>query len=213
MSKEDEGLHACLPVREIPRGLLTEYNDGASTAKTPIEEIKHFLPRYLDLVWDFDFPSHSLELSLKRLAPFEESEWTVEELKYLERFSKAFFDKCLSAYPLPENEDILGVLIMFWRGQLDVNLLLGTWLHHNGAESALHYRDLVFGGFEQHNPSMLSNAFAEPQITNILREWAESNAAKEFFSKEIEKLVLKGEAMKEKDLEELSLLYEMIVAK
>ncbi|MEM6262875.1 MAG: hypothetical protein AAGI38_10235 [Bacteroidota bacterium] len=117
MDKKDEGVLASLPVKEIPKSLLMEYNDGAATAKTPINELKHFLPRYIELIVNFDFPSHSTEISLKRLKPFDREEWTSDEIEFLEKFAFTFFKKCISIHPLPKSEVIDSILIMFWRGQ------------------------------------------------------------------------------------------------
>src|SRR5262245_29372956 len=80
MSPADEARLATLPVKSIPKELLEEYNDEAKPEKTRIDEVKHFLPRYLDLIGQFQFPTHSTELSFSRLVPFEKSEWTSDEL-------------------------------------------------------------------------------------------------------------------------------------
>ncbi|MBO9566081.1 MAG: hypothetical protein J7621_25120, partial [Niastella sp.] len=91
---------AIMPVQEIPLSLLMEYNDGAKSSKTPTGEVKHFLPRYFELVSNFQFPSHSTELSFCRLAPFDQQEWTADELEVLNSFAIEFFRKCLHAYPI-----------------------------------------------------------------------------------------------------------------
>src|SRR5688572_27830894 len=112
MKIEDERLLASLPVGEIPKQLLRVYNDSASTAKTPIEELKHFLPRYIELISNFDFPTHSAEIAFRRLEPFDKSEWTNEEIKFLSLFSIEYFKHCLKTYPLPDNEKIDSIIIM-----------------------------------------------------------------------------------------------------
>ncbi len=81
MTPEAEAKLASLAVNQIPKELLAAYNDGAKPEKTRIEEVKHFLPRYLDLVAQFEFPTHSTELSFSRLIPFDKHEWTKEELE------------------------------------------------------------------------------------------------------------------------------------
>ncbi|TYZ05886.1 hypothetical protein FY528_20265 [Hymenobacter lutimineralis] len=125
MNINNEALLASLPVHDIPKDLLGKYNDEASTGKTPISELKHFLPRYIELASHFQFPSHSPELSFKRLTPFDKSEWTSAELTFLNRFSLEYFKYCLSIYPLPtEYEGIDSILIMLWLGSFDIDTLL-----------------------------------------------------------------------------------------
>jgi hypothetical protein len=116
MKPEDEGRLAALPVRQIPVELLAEYNDSARPVKTRIKEVKHFLPRYLELIGQFQFPAHSTELSFSRLIPFDKSEWSGEELTLLDEFSKLFFKNCLSSYPIPSLSDNITSILILFRG-------------------------------------------------------------------------------------------------
>jgi len=210
MSKENEGLLASLSIKEIPVKLLSEYNDGASTEKTPINEVKHFLPRYLDLIGKFEFPSHSTEISLKRLTPFNKTEWKEEEKILLKKFALVYFKKCLSIYPLPNNESIDSIIIMFWRGQFEIIELLSIWEKETTKESILHFRDLYFLGFKNKNKSKLSNAFGEKEISLIVRGWIDDKKVKQHFSSTIEELIMEGENLTEEDLNYIELLYKMM---
>lgn len=128
MKPEDEAKLASLPVRQIPKDLLADYNDGAKPNKTTIEEVKHFLPRYLDLIAQFQFPTHSAELSFSRLIPFDKTEWTKQELDLLNQFTIEYFKHCLSIYPLPSfNDRIDTILIMLWKAGFNVGNLLTIW--------------------------------------------------------------------------------------
>ena len=88
------------------------YNDGAHSEKTPLAELKHFLPRYLELVSQFDFPSHSAEIALKRLKSLNQTAWSEGELNLLTAFASDYFRYCLSMYPLEGGERIDSILIM-----------------------------------------------------------------------------------------------------
>ena len=202
MKPEREALLASLPVREIPRELLAEYNDDARSAKTPIEELKHFLPRYLDLIAQFQFPTHSAELSLARLDPFYESEWTTEEIGLLQDFSKEFFRHCLSIYPLSSGDDITSVLIMFWRAKFNVMGFLSIWEQEKKKSSVLHFRDLYF--------QEISNPFSEKELKNIFRNWLDSEKARQNFAEAIEQLIMKGNRLGKDNTDQLSLLYDII---
>lgn len=213
MDKEDEELLASLKVKDIPKSLLMEYNDGGSAQKTPIEELKHFLPRYVELVSDFNFPSHSTEIAFRRLEPFERDEWTDEELLFLEKFALGFFNKCLSIYPLPENEVISGILIMFWRGQFQLTELLNSWSADQTLSSTLHFKDLCLEGFKQKNPSKMTNGFGEEEISKFLRNWVDEKAIRMAFRKNIEKLIMDDTALNDVQSYEIDILYEMLNTK
>jgi hypothetical protein len=210
MKPEDERLLAALPVSDIPRDLLSEYNDGARTEKTELEEVKHFLPRYLELISQFNFPSHSTELSLSRLFRYYPSEWTKEESALLHRFMNEFFDHCLSTYPLPANDEIDSILIMFWAAHLDIQPLLDKWETSGSTTALLHFRDLHFNGFSQYNPTKLGNAFGDRNLADIIRAWLASEKVKQHFAARIEQVIIKNEPLEEGDLDELNLLYDML---
>ncbi|MES2732348.1 MAG: hypothetical protein V4714_11380 [Bacteroidota bacterium] len=213
MSIENEELLASLLVREIPKDLLAEYNDGASTAKTPIDELKHFLPRYLELISQFEFPTHSAEIALRRLTPYDETEWSEQELKLLRQFSLDYFEYCLAVYPLPEYIQIDSVIIMLWHSQFEIKDLLLLWETDKSKESILHYKDLMFYGFKQHNPSKLNNPFGGKPIYDFLRQWLDKEEVIKHFSGAIEEIILQEESLEEPDLDELNLLYEILASK
>lgn len=211
MTLQEENILATLSLREISKELLAKYNDSAKPDKTGIDEIKYFLPRFFDLVGQFQFPSHSAELSLSRLSPFDKNEWTALEQELLSQFSLDFFKHCLSIYPIPAfNERIDSILIMFWRSGFDISKLLTSWQNEINKESVLHFRDLYLHGFNQHNPAKLSNSFGDKELADRLRRWLELDEVKNIFLAVIEKLILEESNLEETDLYELNLLYETI---
>lgn len=211
MKVEDEGLLASLPVRQIPVDLLRVYNDSAKPDKTRIEEVKHFLPRYLDLISEFNFPTHSTELSFSRLTPFDKSEWTETELEILEIYSKEFFRKCLNTYPIPSfNDRIENIIVMFWRADFQIDKLLEIWEQTDSLESVLHFNELYFQGFNDYTNNKISSAFADNKIGEIMTNWMESENIKVVFKERIEKLILGDFDIDEKTLNELNLLYEIV---
>jgi len=211
MTPEEENTLATLPLKDITSEQLAKYNDSAKPAKTSIEEVKYFLPRYFDLIGQFRFPSHSAELSFSRLAPFDKSEWTVQEQELLKQFSIDFFNHCLTVYPIPAfNDHIDSILIMLWNGGFDISNLLTCWQNDRSKESALHFRDMYLHGYNEHNPSTLSNSFGEKELADLLRKWLQQAEVKMNFSEAIEKLILEETQMEENDLYELNLLYEVL---
>jgi hypothetical protein len=211
MKVEDEGRLANFPVNEIPIELLAEYNDSAKPEKTRIEEVKHFLPRYLELISQFRFPTHSTELSFSRLIPFDKNEWTKQEFEILVNFSTDFFRHTLLTYPLPSfNDRIDSILIMFWRAKFNLEKLLMIWEQINTVESLLHFKDLYFHGFKEYNRSELFSSFGDKELNNKLIDWIEKEKTREIFEKHIERAILGNFELDEKTLNELNLLYEII---
>lgn len=214
MKIEDEGRLASLPVREIPVELLSEYNDSAKPEKTRIEEVKHFLPRYLDLISEYKFPTHSTEISFSRLLPFDKSEWTENELGLLEKFATEFFNQTLQTYPIPSfNDRIDTILIMFWRADFDIVRLLRLWERTDTLQSVLHFNDLYFQGFNEHNRNELFSSFGDKELSNILTNWLENEKTKEIFETRIERIILGDFDIDERTLNELNLLYEIVRTK
>lgn len=213
MTLEEESMLATLLLKDITPDQLAKYNDSAKPAKTSIDEVKYFLPRYFDLIGQFRFPSHSAELSFSRLIPFDKSEWTVQELELLKQFSTDFFNYCLTVYPIPAfNERIDSILIMLWSGGFDISNLLNHWQNDTGKESILHFRDLYRHGFNQNNPTKLSNSFGDKELADLLRHWIQQVDVKNVFAEAIEKLILEEVQLEETDGYELNLLYEQLKA-
>jgi hypothetical protein len=214
MKPEDEAKLASLPVRQIPKDLLADYNDGAKPDKTTIEEVKHFLPRYLDLIAQFQFPTHSAELSFSRLIPFDKTEWTKQELDLLNQFTIDYFKHCLSIYPLPSfNDRIDTILIMLWKAGFNVGNLLTIWESEKTKESALHFRDLHFHGFDQYNKTKLCSSFGDKELADILRTWLDTEKVKQNFADTIELLIIEASNLADTDINELNLLYDIIRTK
>ncbi len=211
MTVENAGRLASLPVRQIPIELLTEYNDSAKPAKTEIEEVKHFLPRYLDSVSQFRFPSHSAELTFSRLTPFDKNEWQETELELLATFATDFFKLTLNTYPIPSFCDRIDtILIMFWLGHFNIEILLKTWEQTDTPESVLHFNDLYFQGFNEHDRSELFSSFGDKGLCRVLSNWLENEKTKEIFETRIEKIILGDYELEERTINELNLLYEII---
>jgi len=213
MPKENERLLARLPVKEIPRDLLSEYNDGAWSMNTEAPEFKHFLPRYFDLIRQMDFPSHSAEIALYRLKPFDKSEWTTEELDNINAFAKAFFAHCLTIYPLPDFLKLDAILIMFWKGQFEVQPLLDIWARTKTDESIAHFRDLIFYMFKDSRRPVLDNPFGEDQdaLAELMYEWQSQAHVKANFMEAIETLIMNNQETKRLSLWDLDVLYDMVM--
>jgi hypothetical protein len=206
----EAALLARLPVKEIPVDLLRLYTNGAKSNSTPPAEVKHFLPRYLELIAQFDIPSHSVEIVLQQLSCLLTTDWKPEEQQLLTDFTHIFGAHCLSIYPLPKGETIDNFLIMFHLGGLNLSPLLHVWEGINGETALLHYRDLALLGFKHHKEMpTLQNDFATHDLAHILHAWAFGTAAKAHFSVAIETAILENN-LPQADTDSLDLLYELL---
>jgi len=211
MTIEEVTKLASTSVDNIPQELLANYNDSAKPEKTRIEEVKHFLPRYLELISEFNFPSHSSELSFSRLVPFDKSEWTKTEFEMLLNFQAEYFKHCLNTYPIPSFGDkIDSIIIMFWRSGIGVDLLLTVWEKTESLESNLHFKDLYFEGFEQYNRSKLSNSFGDKELCRKLTNWIQAPKVNIIFQERIEKIILDNSSLDQQTIYEFNLLYDII---
>jgi hypothetical protein len=211
MTLEETTKLVSLSVNSIPQELLANYNDSAKPEKTRIEEVKHFLPKYLEFISEFNFPSHSSELSFSRLVPFDKNEWTKDELELLFIFQVEYFKHCLNTYPIPSFGDkIDSIIIMFWRSGIGIEELLSVWEEIESLESSLHFKDLYFEGFDQYNKSNLSNSFGDKELCKKLKTWLLTPKVNSVFQEKIERIILENSTLDNKVIYEFNLLYDII---
>ena len=210
MDPRDELRLRTMEVADIPLELLMSYNDNASTSQTTSNEFKHFLPRYLELISEFNSPSHSMELCFTRLEPFLEEEWSMEELNLIAEFSSQFFEYCLHTYPLQEHEELLSVLIMLDQKVFRIESFLAVWEESGTLEGLMHFRDLIYCGFKTKRSHKLRNGFASDKLALQLHTWMNSERVKERIKSRIEEYVLAGKKEHKQELAELSQLYELL---
>lgn len=184
------------PLRTVSRTLLQNayYESARSGSDRELWEMKHFLPRVLELVADFAFPCHSTEITFTRLDLDQPEKWSSQESRILNDFSVAFFKKCLAVYPLPKNEEIAGVLIMFGIGHFDLMPVLNEWLHAANPESTLHFKDLLLNEveYQKQNAHKLTNPFSTNDVDKCVADWLNSATVKHLFSRKIQTLLTTG---------------------
>ena len=211
MSKETEQKLVNHAVRHIPFELLYEYNTAAKTVTPDIDEFRHFLPRFLEFTADFQFLHHSLPIVLYRFDYYDKEDWNEEEQQLMQDFGLAFFKKCLGTYPMPDLEDIEGVLIMLYRTKIDMNPLLELWLQQDNIESVLHFNELHQTTMNAKGYAKSLSAFADDQIAKILYTWITDANTKSTFAGYIEQHILNpSAAVGDSELTQLSWTYDLL---
>ena len=211
MSKEEERQLVNLSVRHIPFELLYEYNTAAKPKKPDMDEFRHFLPRFLELTAELQFLHHSLPIVLYRFDSYDKDDWNEDEQQLMQDFGLAFFKKCLSTYPLPDLEDIEGVLIMLYRTKIDMNPLLELWLQQDNIESVLHFNELHQTTMNAKGYAKSLSAFADDQIAEMIYTWITNSNTKSTFAGYIEEHILNpSTAVGDSELTQLSWTYDLL---
>jgi len=200
-----------LNIKDIPVELLSTYNDSAQAYEPEIREFKHFLPRYLDLVYNFDFPSHSVELSLRNISNFDTTQWSEDEWNYLNLFMIEFFKKCLTTRPIPNNyEGLSPILIMLNSAGFPLAPFLEIWEKDNSVIGCLHYKELLTSDFNWMKKTKLGNAFSTKEQSEIIHSWSNQSTIKNKYFKKIEEIIIGDFGLEENDLDKLSWLYDIL---
>lgn len=158
------------PLRKISFELIYRHNTAATSKKPPIEEFKYYLPRYLELVANQEFPSHSIELSFKRFEHYKIEEFESNEINLIQDFGEEYFKQTISTYPCPENEQIDSILIMLFKAKIDIPRLLNIWELDKTENGNKHFQDLVNYGIHKRK-SKLENTFSSEQLDNLILIW------------------------------------------
>ena len=218
VTKEKEAELLKTPLRTIPSNLLDTayYNSARNYSDRELWEMKHFLPRVLELVNNFDFPCHSTEIVFDRLDLDKTEKWTKEEIQLLTDFSVMFFKKCLTFYPCsPDGDRIETYLVMFGAANFDLKPILTEWENSQNIESLLQFKDFVIKdlqySFKDLFPYKLTNAFSESFVDEVIINWLNNKIVKNKFSTRIENEIMENDNLDEKNIEELSMVYEMLM--
>jgi len=198
------------PLKEISVELLSTYNDSAQANHPNIDEFKYFLPRYLELIALFDFPSHSDELSLRNIAEYSSDVWTAEEREFLDQFAEHHFINFLHRRPIWAFQEVSGTLIMFYKANYDISRFLDLWENDDSISGCLHFKNLILQEFHAKRRTKISNAFATDEFSKIMYDWKSRAAIRSKFANKIEDIIMNPTDLEEKELHELSWTYELL---
>lgn len=202
------------PLRQVSRRLLQNayYDSARNYSAQELWEMKHFLPRVLDLVSGFEFPAHSTEITFTRLDLDQPEKWAVAELDLLRRFAAAYLAQYLDIYPLPSHEALSDVLVMFGIAHFHLPDLLAQWSAASSEASLLHLKDLLLheSGYAKNGAFALTNVFATPPVNAAFAAWLQNEQVKQAFSVRLEDRVLAPQGLTDETIAELSLTYDIL---
>ncbi|MGX7666529.1 hypothetical protein [Flavobacterium pedocola] len=207
VTAEDARKLLTLPLKEIPVELINEYNDHAQALDYNMNEFKYFLPRYLELISRFEFPSAiDTSLSLKNLNFENDSYWSKEiEKEVLLDFAKAFVTECFSSESFPEDETLTSILNMFYTAQIPIQPLLDIWKANLNEKGMLIISELTLNDINSRG-TKITCGFVSEELSAILLNWIREN--KNDFMRFIEEYIMN--AKKEEGLQKLSYCYDFL---
>lgn len=202
------------PLRSISSDLFFRayYESARRYSARELWEMKHFLPRVLELVSDYDFPTYAVELTLLRLDLDKPTAWTSPELELLAAFATAYFWQSLAQYPLPSGDSLDSILVMFGIAHFDLAPLLSTWTNSDYLTSLLHLRIMLLYWVEPggSTSAQFTNPFATPPVGEAIIAWLQDASVNRTFCHRLEKWLVEGPLPSETDASELSLAYETL---
>ena len=202
------------PLRQVSRNLLQNayYESARNYSDQELWEMKHFLPRVLELVSGFEFPCHSTEITFTRLDLNRLDMWQPAEVALLNDFALIFFASCLNSYPLPSGDGLDDILVMFGLAHLDLKPLLLAWENADTAASLQHLAQLLVYGIQDYGRRLprLTNAFSEAYVDEVVIGWLQAAQVKQKFARQIEALILSDHNLSEEAASKVSWAYDIL---
>lgn len=200
------------PLREISQETIYIYYSSAQNyGEQELSEMKYFLPRVLELMTEFKFPYHSVEISLSRFN-LEKNNFEIEEREILNQFAEIYFAYCLEIYPLPDFEEISSIVVMFGLAGFQIRQILEKWTEKFEKNYLLHLNDFFLNQVDYipSKPFRLKTAFSTKEINAEIFSWLEEEKTKSIFAKNIE-IAIAQNILEDFDEIQLSNLYEAMI--
>jgi hypothetical protein len=210
-------VHAILavPLRKLSASTLRRgyYESASDGTDLELHEMKHFLPRVLELIADAEDLTHSVELNLSRLQIAEKPHrWTSDEIALLNRFAKAQFSQAIVQYPPQNWIGVSELLVMYDAAGISVEPLLASLLTSDCLAASLQLHDFLdFCEFDdQGRIFSIGNAFAKPTLSKQVIAWLKEPTTIEIWCNRIENQLLVGGLLDDKHACNLSCTYEIL---
>lgn len=212
MTEKDAQKLKSLPLREIPLELLKEYQDAAKPSSLNVSELKYFVPRYLELVKDFQFPTYEPLLSFDRFGRIDILDWTKDERSLLEEYALEFLDVYINTINQKYIISPIEVLLMFYKGNFKIDSFLDRWEKANSKESLMNFQKLLQEmTWSKRGVLRITDPFADNKFSKQVLDWLESDRVKRNFKSKIEKAIIdSSEIYNQKELQGLSNVYDII---
>ncbi|MDO4228912.1 MAG: hypothetical protein Q4C98_03795 [Capnocytophaga sp.] len=182
------------PVANLSLSAIYDYLDAVHYDESGYE-IKHFLPRILELLAKGENIRHSTEIMLDK-CHFEKSCWREQELDFMWRFSGEFLKNVLASSPKIDNA--MNYILMFDLAGLETEHLLKIWQETATESSLWHF--VYFIHYEIDEEGIYNNPFSQnPNFNQHITDWISSTNVKTIFLPQIEKLYFENTNLTDKE--------------
>lgn len=172
MDKEDERALCATPLTVIPSRLLAEYTSSAHEWDDGqvAREMRHFLPRYLELIAEGDPPDNmGLDICLRRLGQARwRSLWLAAETDVLDRFLDALMRSAIErveGYEWPVgyrlDDGLRDVLTLIVTAGGDIGRALSVWEQASDPNAAIHMAALRNWVLQESGRTYLCSAYLD----------------------------------------------------
>lgn len=201
--EEHENLKRILssPAKSFTPHDLSEYESALAIGGwKKIKTLKHILPLYMEsiLLSKSNFYPYNLFYFIDSIP---NKDWKEGEKELIESSLLSLLDYYLSTHPNKVYDEVSRIALaslMDIFSYLNIEKALNLWLYHSSYTSLLYLKEFVYGG--------TNNTRNKP-----LEKWLEKSKNREIFKNKIEEIILfEKQEVSEKDLVELSILYEFL---
>lgn len=202
------------PLRELSGDLIYTYISAMFESEDKaITELRYFLPRMLELLSQGQILYIDEGFSLSK-CHFECAHiWKEEEIAFMERFAKAFFDGVLEGESPHLYSSAEDWLVCFGLSGLPIAPLLNSWLQQADKVMALYY----FEEFLTHSFRSVGIAFKHsyfkdkrPELNEQITTWLTAPHTQRTFLQATENLLLSDTVLEEEVLFSLENLYNQL---
>lgn len=192
-------------LKDISLDDICSYNDSCALQDMNFDEIKYFIPRYLDLIAKSKIPSHSLECVFSNYSPFQQDKFSISEWELLEQYFRKYLIEFQTVEAWDKHVNFISSLFEFYyRLGLDIKIYLEEFEKHITPESIRHFHWIYVEEIDQTKEHKCNSFHNDCNYSNIIFYWAisprvealilhntESFLEKEMFDKrEAEKAIL-----------------------
>ena len=208
MAKHEAQKLLTLPLEEINLDLIHQYNDNAQATYFDNQEFMYFLPRFFDLISQFQFTSGiDISLSLKNLQYKNNYHYyTNQQKKIIELFCSVFIDHCCENRRKLVSENIFGVITMFNQAQLDIKIVLNQLLKNLENGSIYLVVDLITKIVNERG-KLRKHIFADKKLVIMIYNWILFN--KPLFKSKIEEIIMTNNYLEE-DVNSINDMYDFL---
>lgn len=194
------------PVSELSVSAIYDYLDAVHYDEAGYE-IKHFLPRILELLAEDATIRHSTELILDK-CHFEKDCWRQTELDFMKRFSAEFIRYVLTNYNKNQGDNAMNYILMFDLAGLPTEHLLDIWENElTSSPIALEHLQIMMYYYVD-SDGYYSHSFSDnPEFNNQIQNWITSTKLAKIVLPIIEKEYFENSNLTEETRYYLDLLY------